>query len=123
MATDPGEVTATIWAPQYDILKSVFKEAHEVINEYRPHQARETLIQMMEEQVRRGREEIKICEEAKERVRDVLMGLGTVVEEANREEKDAGQRKSTTGKRKRDIGREAQNRRLWSYLNGENGRS
>ena len=52
--------------------------AHYLINEYRPHQARESLILLMEEQVRRGREEVRGVREARERVEGVLMGLGEV---------------------------------------------
>lgn len=42
------------------------------MNEYRPHQARETLIEMMEEQIRRGREETKGAKEMVRRVREAL---------------------------------------------------
>lgn len=42
------------------------------MNEYRPHQARETLIEMMEDQIRRGREETKGAKEMSGRVKEVL---------------------------------------------------
>lgn len=42
------------------------------MNEYRPHQARETLIEMMEDQIRRGREETKGAKEMVGRVREAL---------------------------------------------------
>lgn len=42
------------------------------MNEYRPHQARETLIEMMEDQIRRGREETKGAKEMVRRVKEAL---------------------------------------------------
>ena len=39
-------------------VRDLFNNMHFLINQYRPHQARETLIKMMEEQVRKGRSEI-----------------------------------------------------------------
>lgn len=53
----------------------LFQEAHAVINEYRPHQARETLIVMMEGQIKRAREEGRGAREMVERVKTVLSGL------------------------------------------------
>lgn len=46
------------------------------MNEYRPHQAREALILLMEEQVERGKAEQKGMEELKAKVDEVLAGLG-----------------------------------------------
>ena len=43
-----------------------------MVNEYRPHQARETLIEMMEDQIRRGRDETKGAKEMVRRVREAL---------------------------------------------------
>ncbi|KAI4255039.1 MAG: hypothetical protein L6R42_006942, partial [Xanthoria sp. 1 TBL-2021] len=48
LAVDPDT-----WAPKWDEMRALLSEAHGIVNEYRPHQARETLIQMMEEQVER----------------------------------------------------------------------
>ena len=45
------------------------------MNEYRPHQARETLIEMMEEQIRRGKEETKGAKDMVQRVREALEKL------------------------------------------------
>lgn len=57
------------------------------MNEYRPHQARETLIEMMEEQIRREREETK---EAKEMVRRVRETLERIAADDNGDEKAMG---------------------------------
>lgn len=53
-------------------MKALFSEAHAIVNKYRPHQARETLIHMMEEQVERCKAETRACKDACERVRGVL---------------------------------------------------
>ena len=120
MATDPGGQPPA-WAIQYEALKAVFIEAHGVLNDFRPHQARETLIEMMEEQVRRGREEIRLCEETKVKVRDVLSGLGKVTEEPEVKEKAFVERQVGRGKRKLEAKREDENRRVWRFLDKEIG--
>ncbi|KAL8763504.1 MAG: hypothetical protein Q9184_000716 [Pyrenodesmia sp. 2 TL-2023] len=70
LATDPDT-----WAPKWDEMKALFSEAHAIVNEYRPHQARETLMHMMEEQVERCRAETKACKEAYGKAREVLQRL------------------------------------------------
>ncbi|KAL8803679.1 MAG: hypothetical protein Q9223_006089 [Gallowayella weberi] len=67
LAVDPDT-----WAPKWDEMRALNSEAHAVINEYRPHQARETLIHMMEEQVERCKMEAKGCRDVCERVRQVV---------------------------------------------------
>ena len=57
-------------------LRTLFINAHHLVNEYRPHQARETLIMLMEEQLRRTRAETQGIYEAKSRVETVLRDLG-----------------------------------------------
>lgn len=47
-----------------------------MVNEYRPHQLRETLIAMMEAQVVRCREEGEKAREMGRRVKEVLEGMG-----------------------------------------------
>lgn len=49
---------------------------HALINEYRPHQARETLIRIMEEQVSRKKAEIEGVKAMREKVKGVLEGFG-----------------------------------------------
>lgn len=70
LAVDPAG-----YAVKWDELHELFQNAHAVVNEYRPHQARETLIAMMEEQVKRAREEGRGAREMVERVKSVLGGL------------------------------------------------
>ena len=56
-------------------LRTIMINMHHLINEYRPHQARETLIMMMEEQVDRCRRERDENLKAKELVQGVLASL------------------------------------------------
>lgn len=53
---------------------------HALINEYRPHQARETLIRIMEEQVARKRAEIAGVKAIGKKVNGVLEGFGKAVD-------------------------------------------
>lgn len=58
-----------------DILTMV-TNMHALINEYRPHQARETLIREMERQVERKKKEIEGVKKMQARVQEVLDGFG-----------------------------------------------
>lgn len=53
---------------------------HALINDYRPHQARETLIRIMEEQVSRKKREIEGIMGMSDRVQIVLDGFGKAVQ-------------------------------------------
>jgi mediator of RNA polymerase II transcription subunit 7 len=70
-----------------DILTMV-TNMHALINEYRPHQARETLIREMERQVERKKREIEGVRKMKERVGGVLDGFGREVPSEKAEDKD-----------------------------------
>ncbi len=103
------------YAPKWDELRALFEEAHAVINEYRPHQARETLILMMEEQIERCRSEGSAGREGAERVRKVLEEMGRmdgVGKELLRGE----------GERKMERGVDG-DKRLWEVINREVGRA
>lgn len=58
-----------------DILTIMFN-LHDMVNRYRPHQARESLILGMEERVERIRAEIARVKEGKEKVRELIEGQG-----------------------------------------------
>ncbi|OSS47062.1 hypothetical protein B5807_10103 [Epicoccum nigrum] len=88
---------------------------HALINEYRPHQARETLIGIMEEQVRRKKAEIEGIKAIEGKVVGVLDGFGMAVnsetEVENRDDaKNVSQKDAEEDKRK-----EAQ-RHLWDVV-------
>jgi mediator of RNA polymerase II transcription subunit 7 len=58
-------------------LRNLFINAHHLLNLYRPHQARESLILMMEEQLDRTRNEIQEMDHVKDRVERLLEQLKT----------------------------------------------
>ncbi|KAL0256734.1 Mediator of RNA polymerase II transcription subunit 7 [Diplodia seriata] len=71
LAADPGR-----WQEKYEDMQTLLFNAHHLINEYRPHQARASLIAMMEEQLARRREEVEGVRRMGERIEGVLAGLG-----------------------------------------------
>ncbi|KAL9622689.1 MAG: hypothetical protein Q9160_002999 [Pyrenula sp. 1 TL-2023] len=62
-------------ADKLDDIKTLFVNAHYLINMYRPHQARETLILMMEEQIRGAEKEIEECDRVSKTIKDLLEEL------------------------------------------------
>lgn len=70
LAQDPRD------APQkLEDLRTLFLNAHHLVNEYRPHQGLEALITLMEERVKMGREQIEVCKEVVERAEALVGGL------------------------------------------------
>ena len=59
-------------------IRDLFINFHHLIHEYRPHQARESLIAMMQAQLDRTRAETNAIRDAKEKVERVLEGLGSL---------------------------------------------
>ena len=56
-------------------LRNLFINAHHLLNLYRPHQARESLIMIMEEQLDRTREEIREMDKVKAEIEGTLEQL------------------------------------------------
>lgn len=114
LATNPAG-----YGPIWDELHELFQEINKVINGYRPHQARETLILMLEEQLERVRGETKDVGEAVGRAKEVVETLA-------REEQGAGQRVGMDHLREptRRGSRKEQNvdKRIWRVLEREVGR-
>ena len=63
LADDPSEGPDKV-----EHVKKLFLNAHHLVNMYRPHQAREQLIRMMEERLEEGRKEIEACDQMKMKV-------------------------------------------------------
>jgi len=65
-------VNPTQYGDKIEHLQTLFYNVHDMINQYRPHQARESLILMMEEQVDKIRAEIRSVNESKEKMQTLL---------------------------------------------------
>lgn len=59
-------------------IRDLFINFHHLINEYRPHQARESLISTMQAQLDRTRAETNAIRDAKDKTERVLEGLGSL---------------------------------------------
>ncbi|KAI0026029.1 mediator complex, subunit Med7 [Xylariomycetidae sp. FL0641] len=59
-------------------IRDLFINFHHLINEYRPHQARESLISMMQAQLDRTRAETNAIRAAKDKAERILEGLGSL---------------------------------------------
>ncbi|KAK8063245.1 Mediator of RNA polymerase II transcription subunit 7 [Apiospora saccharicola] len=59
-------------------IRDLFYNFHHLINEYRPHQARESLIATMQSQLDRLRAETTAIRDSKEKVERMLEGLGSL---------------------------------------------
>ncbi|KAJ4335720.1 Mediator of RNA polymerase II transcription subunit 7 [Ascochyta clinopodiicola] len=85
---------------------------HALINEYRPHQARETLISIMEEQVRRKKAEVQGVKDMRGKVESVLEGFGKAVNgETGTDKEDCEERVAVEG----NI-RSAAQREIWDAM-------
>jgi mediator of RNA polymerase II transcription subunit 7 len=64
------------YAEKIQDLGTLFYNFHHLLNEYRPHQARESLILMMQDQLERSKAETEGILRMKAEVETVLAGLG-----------------------------------------------
>jgi mediator of RNA polymerase II transcription subunit 7 len=94
-------------------IKNLFQNAHWLINMYRPHQARESLIAMMEAMVEDGRREMEKCERMKARIEEILEGLEERGKEMSGDEGEKETGISSTAKGS-DQGENA--RQLWRMI-------
>jgi mediator of RNA polymerase II transcription subunit 7 len=69
-------VNPELYIEKTEHLQRLFENALHLINEYRPHQARESLILMMEKQIKKMRDEIETVKNMEEKVNTLLAGLG-----------------------------------------------
>ncbi|KAI9818819.1 MAG: Mediator of RNA polymerase II transcription subunit 7 [Pycnora praestabilis] len=97
-------------------LRTLFINAHHLLNEYRPHQARETLIMMMEEQLERSRAEIEGVRRMKEKIEGILEGLGGEGLGGDAKMGDAEARKV-----QENGSMQEEQRRIWEVLEAELG--
>ena len=74
LATDPSGL---LWVPQWEEIRKTFEGIHQIINEYRPHQARETMVLLMEDQVKKLKDETEELKSHVAKAKDVLSTLAT----------------------------------------------
>jgi mediator of RNA polymerase II transcription subunit 7 len=86
---------------------------HALVNEYRPHQARQSMIERMEEQVRMKREEVEGVGRMSKKVRETLAGFGGAV--AGEEENKVGVVDGPEDGRDEELSRDAQ-RGMWEEV-------
>lgn len=83
--TDPSP---SFYGPKWDDLHHLFQNAYHTLNAYRPWQAREALITILEETGEKARLEIKGVDELEVKVKGALDGLvETLMKEAEDGEK------------------------------------
>jgi mediator of RNA polymerase II transcription subunit 7 len=98
-------------------LRILYANAHHLINEYRPHQARETLILMMEDQLERAKTEVDGIKGMKQKISDVLGGMGKMTLDSPDSapvDSDAVPRPPSPEHKRRE-----EQRQIWRTLNEE----
>ncbi|KAI9673054.1 MAG: Mediator of RNA polymerase II transcription subunit 7 [Caeruleum heppii] len=103
LSKDPAESE-----PKMADLRTLFLNAHHLLNEYRPHQARETLILMMEAQLERSRKETDGIRRMRGKVEEVLQTL--------REEAEMVEGLVERGGKKEEDGDGGEEMRVWETL-------
>ncbi|RFU81024.1 med7-member of rna polymerase ii transcriptional regulation mediator complex [Trichoderma arundinaceum] len=89
-------------------LRTIFINIHHILNEYRPHQARESAIEMMQDHLDRTRTETAAIRTQVDKARKVLEGLGSLdLSSFKMEEESIALRTTTTASRTRQEEREA----------------
>lgn len=98
-------------------MRNLFINAHHLLNLYRPHQARESLIMMMEDQLKRTREEIQQMDKVKSDIEGVLDQLrteGNPIGTPKQSADDVTPSKNTAQRKIEDA------RLVWDLLDREN---
>lgn len=111
-----------LYDEQVTNLQTLVVNMHSLINQYRPHQARETLILMMEERVEKLRAEVKAIGEAGEKVDAVIRQLKEIGTEAQggQEVKETGKAQKAQEKARGEEIRQESQRAAWSLLQASN---
>lgn len=78
LGTNPS---GRLWVPQWQEIRKTFEEMHTIINEYRPHQARETLILMMEDQIKQFQEETERLKASVAKAKQAMESLSNGTED------------------------------------------
>lgn len=105
LSEDPQQSDAKI-----SDLETLFLNAHQLVNEYRPHQARETLILQMEEQIERKRKEIEGVKTMKMKIDELLSQLKKEAEDLPKAAINEDRSKSEEDTRRENM------KALWNCL-------
>lgn len=68
-------VNPSLYEQKVDHIRTILVNIHHLLNEYRPHQSRESLIMLLEEQLEYKRKEIKEIDQVCQQLRDKLAQL------------------------------------------------
>ncbi|KAF2097802.1 hypothetical protein NA57DRAFT_56984 [Rhizodiscina lignyota] len=101
---------------KFEHIRALFYNAHSVINDYRQHQARETLILMMEAQLEKKRAEVDEIRKMKEKINEIMKGLedAAAVDNASIDSSGASARLRAENER-----RKKEQRSMWHALDAE----
>ncbi|TKA26801.1 hypothetical protein B0A50_04247 [Salinomyces thailandicus] len=109
---------AEVWEPDVKHLQALVANMHELINLYRPKQARETVILALEERAEGLRGEIKGIREGRVKAEELLRGLWEAGEEEVKEEA-----RGHEAVQREEGGRKVRQREAWRVLEDELGSS
>lgn len=73
-------VDPTLFQQKVDHLRTILVNIHHLLNEYRPHQTRESLIMLLEEQLAYKRKEIRDIDQVCDQIRDKLAHIDTDID-------------------------------------------
>lgn len=105
--------------PKLEDMRNLFVNAHHLLNLYRPHQARESLILMMEEQLHKTKEEIEEMDQVKTKVETILQQLKNEGNDAD----TASQFSREKGETDKELNKKAVEyaQQIWELLDEEIG--
>lgn len=83
LSIDPSQ-----YEQKVDHIRTILVNIHHLLNEYRPHQSRESLIMLLEEQLEYKRKEIKEIDQVCQQLREKLANLDTPASEPQVEADD-----------------------------------
>jgi mediator of RNA polymerase II transcription subunit 7 len=102
----------TLFESKIADLEVIMVNMHELVNQYRPHQARESLVLMMEERVAGMREEVRMIREGRGKVDELLRGLSEVGDSKGQKRDEEGEGEKEEGKDKWKEGQQD----LWKEM-------